>query len=270
MTIESFINSKLPIQNELLLLFKKETELIIFDIGACEAEDSIRYSNLFPNSSIYSFEPLPENINQCLLNIKKYNKQDKILLFGFALSNQAGIRSFHVSSGSPFDTTNANESWNYGNKSSSLLLPNTENNPYNWLKFNKEIKVETETVYNICTYNKIKGIDFIHIDVQGAELEALEGAGSFLLQTKVVWMEVEKKELYSKQPLKNDVEYFMKKNNFIKLIDNVSEISGDQLWVNRTFFYPYSLKIISIKILIYVKKIYSVFNTYYKSLKRSK
>lgn len=82
----------------------------------------------------------------------------------------------------------------------------------------------------------IKSIDFAHIDVQGAELMVLEGAGSFLQNVKLIWMEVEAVELYKNQPLKNDVEAFMKKNNFINILDTVNSVAGDQLYANLTYF----------------------------------
>jgi hypothetical protein len=64
----------------------------------------------------------------------------------------------------------------------------------------------------------------------------LEGAGSFLKNIKLIWMEVEAVELYKNQPLKNDVERFMQKNNFINILDTVNEVAGDQLYANLNYF----------------------------------
>ena len=44
---DNYINSPIEIEAELLLLFQKEKVKTVFDIGSCEAEDSIRYSILF-------------------------------------------------------------------------------------------------------------------------------------------------------------------------------------------------------------------------------
>jgi hypothetical protein len=42
--------------------------------------------------------------------------------------------------------------------------------------------------------------------------------------------------LYKNQPLKNDVANFMQLNNFVNILDTVNEVSGDQLYVNLSFF----------------------------------
>ncbi len=79
----------------------------------------------------------------------------------------------------------------------------------------------------------INNIDLAFIDVQGAELMVLKGAGDFIKNIEAIWMEVESIELYANQPLKNDVESFMKSHGFIKIIDTVDEVAGDQLYVKR-------------------------------------
>jgi FkbM family methyltransferase len=254
LTIDGFINSKHPIQRELLLLLNRTESLTIFDIGACEAEDSIRYSNLFTNATVYSFEPLPENMVRCINNIERFNKKGKVVFVGLALSNQSGVRTLYVSSGSPL--TLSSQTWDYGNKSSSLLNPNLSNNPYEWLEFNKTVEVQTETLNNICTKYKINTIDFAHIDVQGAELEVLKGAGESLKKIKIIWLEVENTELYSNQPLKKDVEDFMRINGFYKLIDTVNNVSGDQLYVNNLFFFPHNTKVMCVRVLTKMRKLY--------------
>ena len=44
---EHYLGQPVPIENELKLLFDESAPLTIFEIGACEGEDSIRYSRLF-------------------------------------------------------------------------------------------------------------------------------------------------------------------------------------------------------------------------------
>ena len=68
---DKFITSPIPETQEKLLLsiLDKNDNVIFFDIGACEGESSIRYSRLFPDAIIYTFEPLPSNFE---LVKKKY------------------------------------------------------------------------------------------------------------------------------------------------------------------------------------------------------
>ena len=232
---DNYINSPIEIKAELLLLFQKEKVKTVFDIGACEAEDSIRYSILFPKSTVYAFEPRKDNIAIGEASIQKY-KRNNIVLENIALSNENGTAEFFLSEGQPKNASIELE-WDFGNKSSSLLPPTEEMKKHtSWLQFNTRIQVETMRLDTYAKNKKIDAIDFVHIDVQGAELLVLEGAGDFLKNVKVIWMEVEAVELYKGQPLKTDVEIFMKKNNFVNVLDTVNEVAGDQLYVNSNHF----------------------------------
>jgi FkbM family methyltransferase len=235
LTRESYIKSPIPIKNDLLKFFKKNDQLIIFDIGACESEDAIRYAMLFANSRIFAFEPREDNVEKSKELIKNYKKKN-IILEHLALSNEEGLADFFLSEGEPPEQKN-NESWDYGNKSSSLLPPSEEIDKHTaWLQFKRKTQVKTMRLDNYVKKNSLNIIDFVHLDVQGAELMVLEGAGTFLSKIKLIWMEVEAVELYQGQPLKNNVEQFMIKNNFSILQDTVNSVAGDQLYVNRSFF----------------------------------
>ncbi len=232
---DKYINSPIEIEFELLQLLEKAKVKNVFDIGACEAEDSIRYSLLFPNATVYAFEPRPDNLAIGRESIKKY-KRNNIVLEGIALSNENGTAEFFLSEGEPGDLKNSEE-WDFGNKSSSLLPPSEEMKKHtSWLQFNKKIEVQTMLLSDYVKNKQVLEIDFAHIDVQGAELMVLTGAGDFLSKIKLIWMEVEAVELYKNQPLKNDVEKFMEKNNFINLLDTVNDVAGDQLYANMNYF----------------------------------
>lgn len=234
-TRESYINSPSPIEKELKRLLKKDENLVIFDIGSCEGEDSIKYSRMFPNSKIYAVEALPNNISLIEKNIEKYSAGN-IEVLPFALSDEKGETNFFVSSGQ-YKDKQSDQDWDYGNKSSSMLPPHKHLETAPWLKFDNVIKVKTETLHSVCKEKNISHIDFIHMDVQGAELKVLEGAKDLLETINLIWLEVEAVELYKGQPLKSDIEKFMKKKGFYKLKDTVGGISGDQLYINRKYMF---------------------------------
>ena len=234
------------------------SSLLIFDIGACEGESSLRYQRLFPNARIFSFEPLPSNFDLVKKYIEEYNAGQSIFPFQFCLSDKQEELTFYVSSGKPEGASD--ENWDYGNKSSSLLPPSGTIDVHPWLKFNQAIKVQSTTLEDFCLSNTISKIDFIHMDVQGAELLVLKGAGDFLQHINMVWLEVESVELYKEQPLKADIEYFMNSNGFIKLEDTVYSEAGDQFWAKRDFvlakkgiFYIWSRRAFSAAKKIYKK-----------------
>ena len=228
-----YIKQPSPIEAELKTLFKHDAPLVIFEIGSCEGEDSIKYSRLFPNGSIFSFEPLPDNIELIEKNILKY-EVNNILVFNKAVSSSNGTADFFVSSGRPDNAIDSD--WDYGNKSSSLLAPANHKQLVNFIKFERKIEIETITLKSFCLANNINHIDFVHMDVQGAELMVLEGAEDFIESVKIIWLEVSKLDIYKDQPLADDIAAFMKKNNFILFKDELYNIQGDQLYISNNYY----------------------------------
>ncbi|MBD1906677.1 FkbM family methyltransferase [Funiculus sociatus GB2-A5] len=233
-TRDDYIKMPSPIEKELKILFNTHSKLTIFDIGSCEGEDSIKYAKLFPNSKIYSIEALPKNLPILYTNLEKYSTKN-VEVLPVALSDKRGKAAFYVSSGNPDNLSRSND-WDYGNKSSSLLPPDQHIQYWPWCKFNEVIEVETDTLNNVCKYYNIEVIDFLHMDVQGAELKVLKGAGKFLKKIKVIWLEVEHISLYQGQPLKKEVENFMRENGFFKIKDTVNKVTGDHLYLNSKYF----------------------------------
>lgn len=231
-----YINQPIPIEKELNILFKKNEAITIFEIGACEGEDSIRYSRLFPNSKIYAFEPLPNNIKLIENNLAKYNIRN-VHYLNVALSSENGTAEFYVSQGRPADAPETD--WDYGNKSSSLLPPDKHKDLAAFIEFKEKIIVQTLTLNSFCKSKNIKVIDFIHMDVQGAELMVLQGAGEFLNSIKCVWLEVSKIHMYKNQPLADEVYNFMDEHNFVLAKDCVDDLQGDQLYISKKFYKNY-------------------------------
>jgi FkbM family methyltransferase len=251
-----YINSPSPIESELKLIFNSHKSIVIFDIGSCEGEDSIKYAKIFPNAKIFAVEALPSNVKLLEANLKKYSDYaQNIEIIPFALSDETGDASFYVSSGQ-IDGKKEEQDWDYGNKSSSLLSPEKHLEITPWLKFPDVIKVETRTIKNVCSDKNIDSIDFIHMDVQGAELKVLNGAGDSIERIKLIWLEVEAIELYKDQPLKKEVEKFMSDHNFYKIKDTVDSIAGDQLYINLN--HPSSKIIVArLAIGIFLQKIFN-------------
>ena len=234
---DNYILTDSPLKKDLLKLFKKNDNLTILDIGGCEGEESIRYSRIFPFSSIYIFEPLPQNQILVVENFEKY-KIENINLIPFAVSDENGISEFYVSSGYP-ENQPKNLDWDFGNKSSSLLPP--EINPHKWLNFEQTIKVNTITLSDFLIDNKINIVDFIHMDVQGAELKVMIGAKDYIKKIKAIWLEVAEFELYKNQPLRKDIENFMSTNGFYLVKSKIEGQFGDQFYLNSKYFTTFSV-----------------------------
>lgn len=225
-------NPELQKQETLLLqLFQRHQSLTILDIGACEGESSIRYSRLFPNATVYCFEPIAANFKLIQKNILQYNLV-RIFAYELCLSDSTGNATMHVSSGKPQAYEGLDADWDFGNKSSSLLPPEKTLDYFEWLSFNQSCTVQTMRLDDFCSSHNLMAIDFIHMDVQGAELMVLKGAGKTIKQIKNIWLEVSNVALYAGQPLQKEVESFLLLNGYVKLIDTVDNFSGDQFWSN--------------------------------------
>jgi len=211
-------------------LFGSRDSLIFFDIGACEAEDSIRYARRFPRARIFAFEPLPSNQQLIRANLQAHHT-GSVELVPLALSQKTGTATFHVSSGQPAEPT-TDKQWNYGNKSSSLLAPATGDPMYGWVEFKETITVPTTTLEEFCRERGIGRIDFIHMDVQGAELLVLEGAGPKLRDVTALWLEVADVPQYQEQPLRRQVGDFMRARGFRLAFELRHASEGDQFYVN--------------------------------------
>lgn len=240
----AIIDTQYSIQESLIRkIFSYQGKIVVFDIGACEGTNAIRYAKMFPNSTIYAIEPLPNNVQHIKSNIARYNTSN-VQCVEACFSEQAGISEFFVSSGTPLKDKTAD--WDFGNKASSLFPPDQSLSIFPWLRFNEKIEVRTTTLDVFCAANAINRIHFMHMDVQGAELLVLKGADFMLKNTYCIWLEVENIALYKGQPLKKDVEEFLNKHNFTKLLDKVGGGSGDQFWVNNAFPEGNKSKIVSL------------------------
>ncbi len=76
-------------------------------------------------------------------------------------------------------------------------------------------EIDTTTLDTFCQEEGVNEIDFMQIDVQGADLDVLEGATNILnCGTLAIQIEVEFSHLYTNQPLFADVDTFLRKHDF--------------------------------------------------------
>ena len=153
----------------------------------------------FPGSEIYAFEV---NEEEC----QKLNKICKkgMKFFPIALGEKKEIRKF-------YETYMPVCSSLYKPKDEFLKLYNNLNVAY--LKNTTEI--ETISLDEFSNNHGLEHIDFIKIDIQGAELDVFKGGKKTLEKTLMIVSEVEWVEQYINQPLFGDVSSFLRKEDFM-------------------------------------------------------
>jgi FkbM family methyltransferase len=207
-------------REKLLQLLIGKDNPIIFDIGAHEGQSILFFSKIFPNASLYSFEPDPHSF-QILSNISVPN----LKLENIALSDNIGETSFYRNN---ISHTNSLFKVNQNSKDSiSILNAKSENNESFFEGLNNEIKVKTTTLDVYTKINKINIIDLLKIDVQGAEVKVLNGAISTLETTKCVILEISFYDYYETQTSFMDIEKILSPMAF-KLY-SISEISNNPM-----------------------------------------
>lgn len=160
------------IYNEIQIIQKafSHKELIIFDVGACDFNDSIRFRENFLYAEIYSFEPDITNLKNCPQKVYDY----QINVVPVALSDVDDLVKFYSS---------ISFGGNEHKASGSLLKPKTKPNTsegffHDTLLFDLNgYDIQTVRIDTFCKLNDISNIDFLHMDVQGAEYKVLNGLG---------------------------------------------------------------------------------------------
>lgn len=136
---------------------------IIFDVGAYKGEYTDYVKSVLPDAECYLFEANKELFE----GLKNYNA------FLLMLGNEVGASNFYVCKGQADEM------------SSAYNRPVFEQVEY------ETTRVTSGTIDWFCKWNKIKQIDFLKIDVEGAELDVLKGAKRMLTEKRILFAQVE-------------------------------------------------------------------------------
>jgi FkbM family methyltransferase len=181
-------------------LVEDEDVEVIFDLGSREGLDSLAISNQYPLSSIYAFECSPPSIKQCKNNtLGKLN----IEVIEKAVTNHTGKVDFNQ----VIDPYNGD----YG--ASSLFEFGEE--PESKVHKTEQIEVDCTRLDDWMEEKSVPKVDLIWMDLQGAELLAMEGLGRHIANVKIIQAEVELRKYYKDQPLIVDVVSWMKEKGFV-------------------------------------------------------
>src|SRR5258708_5417149 len=154
--------------------FEKQREIIgergrvIFDIGANRGNVTEKYLKMFPNASVFAFEPYPDTYEALK---GRFKIEANVSCHKYAISDSTGQQTFYVNKN--IDTNSILKPKKSG-LSSDVQVQNE-----------KVITVEATTVDLFCKSNQINQIDILKMDIQGGELSALKGSIELLKLKKI-------------------------------------------------------------------------------------
>lgn len=178
---------------------------IILDLGARDCIEAIQFSNKYPDAKIYSFECNPESIPVCKANIQT---RSSITLVPKACREYTGKTIFFPVSTNPPRGYSPNIGASSIFKASGHMM--TE--PI----YQTVTEVECIRIDDWAKENNITKIDVVWMDLQGAELLALQGFGNLINTVSVIHTEVTYRELYSGQDLYTELHAFLERNGFVQ------------------------------------------------------
>ena len=206
-------------------LFCGASDLVIFDVGAYVGDVSAMYKKLFPQSTIYCFEPFPDSFQK----LNRFSGDASIKAHQIAFSDKEGKTTFNI---------NVDLSCN------SLLTPTESDFKCYSAKSIKdgEIQVETNTLDNFCAGSRISCIDILKLDVEGAEVKVLEGASRMLSKQaiKLIYSEVMFIPHYDSGCMFHELAAFLNRHGYtlFNLYHLRSARNGQLKWGNAIFLSP--------------------------------
>ena len=117
--------------------------------------------------------------------------------------------------------------------SSSVYDLGIHSEKYPDIVLSKTVEVESMTLNSYCIQREVP--NFLNLDIQGAELNALMGANSFLDQVSYIYTEVSFVELYQNAPLANKIDGYLQGFGFKRVVTRKVPQDGwaDVLYVNK-------------------------------------
>lgn len=219
MNIKQFIQS-LPIQT-------------FVEIGMHFGIDTQDFRKMHPKARIVCFEPDPRNIEM----IKKLGNDKICELYELAVSNTNKPMDFYLSSGDSRKRTENEIINSYDwSCSSSLKKPTGHLLEHEWVTFPTSVKVNCCKLDDFEPLKNTK-IDFMWVDVQGAEDLVFSCAQETLKNTHYVYTEFSNYELYEGQLNREKLMKFFKG---YRIVPNVCpsphpQHGGDILLKNMSF-----------------------------------
>lgn len=184
----------------------------VLHVGANVGEEASVYHMLGIKKGLF-IEANPDIFLKLKSNLSSYPEYTALC---FAITDESNQEvTLHIS--------------NNGSQSSSLLQLGTHRIQHPEVYFTGDITVRSMRLADM----NIEGYDFLNMDIQGAELMALRGAGKKLSQFKALYLEVNRHEVYEGCGLIDEVDHYVGKFGFTRVETIWVGGWGDALYIKK-------------------------------------
>ena len=226
-----------------LLLFLEHRKLdkhiqTIIEIGARDCTETLLFNEAFPEANIFTFECNPETLPICRQKVMNH-KSIELIEKAVVSEDLTGFATFYQ-----IDTQATRTTWADGNPGASSLLKTTGTYPIEEY-IQKPIKVPSITLKRFFEDKSFFTIDLLWMDIQGAELMALEGAKEHLEKIGIIHTEVAFFDIYENQPRFTLLKNFLNQKGFDAVdFTHFGAYSADCIFINRRLSMPWLRKMI--------------------------
>jgi len=191
----------------------------IFDVGASRGQFALFALWRFRSARLICFEPLPE----AAAVASRVLPSERVELHNLALASSPGNVTLHVSA--------------QDDSSSLLTIGPGQVNAFPGTHEDRHLTVKVDVLENYLRPDVVQTPCLMKIDVQGAELDVLRGAGSALDLVDEVLVELSFEELYSGQPLAQEVASYLGARDFglVAITDVTTRPNGEPVQAEFLF-----------------------------------
>jgi len=199
--IDKFIHQK-----RIIKFFKKNKIKIqnFIDVGSHKGLYTDLFMQNYKINKVLMFEPQIKIFNFLK---KKYNKNKKIKILNYAVSNKNNFQNLQLNHHDLTTTLSIFNKKNFYLKVKALLF-GVEKMTY------QKVRIKTVRLVDIFKKNKINHVDLLKVDTEGHELEVLEGLKKKINQIQFILIEFHRDKIYLKYNPKK-IHNHLLKNNFV-------------------------------------------------------
>ena len=191
---------------------------VIIEAGTADGKNTTEMAAFWPGAVIHAFEPVPDAMRLTENAIQAVHS--RVHLYPYALGSAPARLHMHVSGNGGAD----------GTQSSSLLMPSGHLEEFENVPFNRMIEVDVVRLDDWADREGIAQVDFLWLDLQGYELEALRGAERLLAKTSAIHVEVSYRPLYQGGVLYPELQHWLRQRGFRPVVNATFRLGGNVLF----------------------------------------